>query len=150
MASPSHQDNTASDPTEQVETPGSGEIQSGRLAGKSLTAAIAIVAFPVLLQQLMAAFVGLADKIFAGHLKEDVVISALDGVGVGSLRGLAHRNRHVRAWNRWSGHHRPLHGRAGDVGWVKRLLGQAISSERDLGCAVRFRQGGSWPTSWRA
>ena len=35
----------------------------------------------------MAAFVGLADKIFAGHLKEDVVISALDGVGVGSYVG---------------------------------------------------------------
>ena len=83
-------DQRPSDPTEPIEAPAAaaaGEIQSGRLAGKSLGAAIAIVAFPVLLQQVMAAFVGLVDKILAGHLPEDIVIAALDGVGVGSYVG---------------------------------------------------------------
>ena len=89
MNSKSSQDTPASDPTEPLEAPAAaaGEIQSGRLAGKSLWAAIAIVAFPVLLQQLMAAFVGLVDKILAGHLNPDIVVTALDGVGVGSYVG---------------------------------------------------------------
>ncbi|MBG80946.1 MAG: hypothetical protein CMJ39_09590 [Phycisphaerae bacterium] len=80
---------SASDPVEPIAAPeeANGEIQSGRLAGKSLWAAIAIVAFPVLLQQLMAAFVGLVDKILAGHLDPDIVVTALDGVGVGSYVG---------------------------------------------------------------
>ena len=89
MNSKASQDTPTSDPTEPLEAPAAatGEIQSGRLAGKTLWAAIAIVAFPVLLQQLMAAFVGLVDKILAGHLNPDIVVTALDGVGVGSYVG---------------------------------------------------------------
>lgn len=64
-----------------------GLIQSGRLVGKSLPAAIAIVALPVLIQQVMAATVGLVDKVLAGHLPDDIVVSSLDGLGVGSYVG---------------------------------------------------------------
>ena len=38
-----------------------GKIQSGRLAGKSMWAAIGILAIPVLLQQTLTAFVGLVE-----------------------------------------------------------------------------------------
>ncbi|MBG83077.1 MAG: hypothetical protein CMJ40_00860 [Phycisphaerae bacterium] len=128
MESPSPKDNTASDPIELSEPPAAaaGEIQSGRLAGKSLAAAISIVAFPVLLQQLMAAFVGLADKIFAGHLRSEIVIPALDGVGVGSyvgwligiaMSGLGIGGQAIIA--RSMG--------AGDVDVGEKALGQAIS-----------------------
>ncbi|UCD74213.1 MAG: hypothetical protein JSV91_10530, partial [Phycisphaerales bacterium] len=61
-----------------------GTIQSGKLAGKSLRAAIWILAFPVFLQQLAAACFGLADKILAGNLPETVRVPALDGLGIGS------------------------------------------------------------------
>lgn len=61
-----------------------GRIQSGRLAGKTLFAAILIVAIPVLFQQSMAATVGLFDKILAGSLPESVVDPALDAIGIGS------------------------------------------------------------------
>ncbi|NBX26319.1 MAG: MATE family efflux transporter [Planctomycetes bacterium] len=61
-----------------------GVIRSGRLAGKSLRAAIWILAVPVLLQQLMIACVGLVDKIIAGNLPASIVVPALDGIGVGT------------------------------------------------------------------
>jgi putative MATE family efflux protein len=64
-----------------------GAIRSGKLAGKSLPAAIWILAFPVALQQTAAAFLGLTDKIFAGHLPSDVRVAALDGLGIGSYIG---------------------------------------------------------------
>ena len=128
MEDPQREDIPASDPTELIEAPAtaSGEIKSGRLAGKSLGAAIAIVAFPVLLQQVMAAFVGLVDKILAGHLPKDIVIAALDGVGVGSyvgwligiaMSGLGIGGQAIIA--RSMG--------AGDVGLGERALGQALS-----------------------
>jgi putative MATE family efflux protein len=62
-------------------------IRSGRLAGKSMAAAIWILAAPVLVQQTLHAFVGLTDKIIAGSLPPDVVVSALDGLGIGSYVG---------------------------------------------------------------
>ena len=65
----------------------SGQIQSGKLAGKSLLQALVIVSVPVLFQQAMAAFVGLADKMFAGGLPDDIVLASLDGMGVGSYVG---------------------------------------------------------------
>lgn len=122
------EDIPTSDPTELIEAPAtaSGEIKSGRLAGKSLGAAIVIVAFPVLLQQVMAAFVGLVDKILAGHLREDIVIPALDGVGVGSyvgwligiaMSGLGIGGQAIIA--RSMG--------AGDIDQGERALGQALS-----------------------
>ena len=61
-----------------------GVIQSGRLAGKSLRAAIWILAVPVLLQQLMIACVGLVDKVVAGNLPPSIVVPAMDGIGVGT------------------------------------------------------------------
>ena len=61
-----------------------GRIQSGRLAGRTLLAAILIVAIPVLFQQSMAATVGLFDKILAGSLPQSVVDPALDAIGIGS------------------------------------------------------------------
>ena len=64
-----------------------GQIKSGRLVGKSLAAAIAIVALPVLVQQFLAAAVGLVDKMLAGALPPELVTPALDGLGVGSYVG---------------------------------------------------------------
>ena len=64
-----------------------GQIRAGRLAGKSMWAAIWILSLPILLQQLMAACVGLVDKIFAGHLPAKVVVPAMDGIGVGTYVG---------------------------------------------------------------
>ena len=64
-----------------------GEIRSGKLAGKSMWAAIWILALPVLLQQTMAACVGLADKIMAGGLPDQIVVAALDGLGIGAYVG---------------------------------------------------------------
>lgn len=62
-------------------------IQSGALVGRSLFGAILIVGLPVLLQQLLGATVGLFDKMLAGGLAEDVVLPAMDGLGVGSYVG---------------------------------------------------------------
>lgn len=57
-------------------------IRSGKLAGRSLYAAIWIIAMPVLLQQCAGALVSLVDKILAGHLAPDLVKPALDGLGL--------------------------------------------------------------------
>jgi len=62
-------------------------IQSGALVGRSLFGAILIVGLPVLLQQLLGATVGLFDKMLAGGLSEEVVLTAMDGLGVGSYVG---------------------------------------------------------------
>lgn len=64
-----------------------GQIRSGRLAGKSLPAAIAILALPVLLQQTLTAIVGLVDKIISGSLPESMVAPAMDAIGIGSFVG---------------------------------------------------------------
>ena len=64
-----------------------GRIRSGRLVGKSLPVMIWIVAMPALVQQFMAAMVGLCDKIMAGALPEAIVVASLDGLGVGSYVG---------------------------------------------------------------
>lgn len=61
-----------------------GAIRSGKLAGKTLPAAIVILAGPILLQQLAAACLGLVDKIIAGNLPGEIVVPALDGLGIGS------------------------------------------------------------------
>ncbi len=60
------------------------EIRSGRLAGLSMGSAIRVLAVPVLVQQLMSAFLGLVDTFYAGRLPPDVMIAALDAIGVGS------------------------------------------------------------------
>ena len=62
----------------------SGEIRSGKLAGRSMRSAIWILALPVLIQQTMAACVGLVDTIFAGHLPAATVVAALDAISIGS------------------------------------------------------------------
>lgn len=64
-----------------------GVIRSGNLAGRTMWAAIWILAMPVLIQQTMAAVVGLVDKIIAGSLPETIVRPAMDGIGVGSYVG---------------------------------------------------------------
>ncbi|MSQ90685.1 MAG: MATE family efflux transporter [Phycisphaerales bacterium] len=61
-----------------------GTIQSGKLAGRSMWSAIWVLAIPVLLQQLVAACVGLVDKMIAGSLPGAAVVPALDGIGIGS------------------------------------------------------------------
>lgn len=61
-----------------------GRIRSGKLAGKSMWAAIWILAMPVFLQQTMQACVGLVDKIIAGRLPENIVVPALDGISIGA------------------------------------------------------------------
>lgn len=67
--------------------PGDGRIRSGRLAGKTLSQAIWILAFPVLIQQLLAAMLGFLDKLIAGNLPETIVVPALDGLGIGTYVG---------------------------------------------------------------
>ncbi|MCZ6834800.1 MAG: hypothetical protein O7G85_03405, partial [Planctomycetota bacterium] len=64
-----------------------GVIRSGKLAGKSMWAAIWILAIPVLIQQLMIASVGMFDKVIAGSLPGDIVVPALDGLGIASYIG---------------------------------------------------------------
>jgi len=64
-----------------------GTIRSGKLAGKSMGAAIWILAAPILLQQTLQACVGLVDQMLAGNLPAAVVKPALDGIGVGSYMG---------------------------------------------------------------
>ncbi|MBT4524556.1 MAG: hypothetical protein HOC21_06510, partial [Phycisphaerae bacterium] len=64
-----------------------GAIRSGSLAGKTMWGAIWFLAIPILIQQILIACVGLADKKFAGALPEDVVLPALDAIGIGSYIG---------------------------------------------------------------
>ena len=64
-----------------------GSIRSGSLVGKSMWAAIWFLAIPILIQQILVACVGLADKIFAGALPEEVVLPAMDAIGIGSYIG---------------------------------------------------------------
>jgi Na+-driven multidrug efflux pump len=61
-----------------------GVIRAGRLAGRGMWAAIGILALPVLFQQTMAALVGMVDKLLAGCLPEEVVIPAMDAIGIGA------------------------------------------------------------------
>lgn len=49
--------------------------------------AILVLALPVMIQQLLQAFVGMTDKLFAGHLVADVRVAALDAIGIGSYMG---------------------------------------------------------------
>lgn len=70
-----------------IEVPPPGEIRSGKLAGRSLWSSIWILALPVLLQQTMQACVGLFDKVLAGGLPSEIVVEAMDGLGVGSYIG---------------------------------------------------------------
>ena len=49
--------------------------------------AIIFLALPILIQQFLIACVGLADKIFAGSLPEDIVLPSLDAIGIGSYIG---------------------------------------------------------------
>ncbi len=110
-------------------------IQSGALVGRTLFGAILIVGLPVLLQQLLGATVGLFDKILAGGLDEDVVLSAMDGLGVGSyvgwfigiaMGGLGIGGQAIIA--------RAI-GR-GDVGEAEHALGQAIGISFGWGALV--------------
>ncbi|MCH2147438.1 MAG: MATE family efflux transporter, partial [Phycisphaerales bacterium] len=62
-------------------------IKSGSLAGKTMWGAILFLALPILVQQFLIACVGLADKMFAGALPEDIVLPSLDAIGIGSYIG---------------------------------------------------------------
>lgn len=64
-----------------------GTIRAGKLAGRSMSSAILILAAPVFLQQLLAAFVGLTDKVLAGSLPAEVRLPAMDAIGIGSYVG---------------------------------------------------------------
>jgi len=64
-----------------------GAIRSGSLVGKTMWGAIWFLAIPILIQQILVACVGLADKIFAGALPNDVVLPAMDAIGIGSYIG---------------------------------------------------------------
>jgi len=71
----------------ELATPDGPAIRSGKLAGRSLFAAIMIIALPVLLGQCANALVGLVDKILAGHLAPELVKPALDGLGLAGYVG---------------------------------------------------------------
>ena len=47
--------------------------------------AILMLALPFMVQQLLQAFVGMTDKMLAGHLEEGVRVAALDAIGIGSF-----------------------------------------------------------------
>ncbi len=64
-----------------------GVIRSGKLAGLSINRAIWVLSWPVLLQQVMAAVVGLVDKMVGGSLPEGTAVPALDGIGIGAYVG---------------------------------------------------------------
>ena len=64
-----------------------GFIQTGSLAGKTMWVAIWFLAIPILIQQILIATVGLADKMFAGALPEKIVLPAMDAIGIGSYVG---------------------------------------------------------------
>jgi len=72
-------------PDPMAEPPGS--IRSGSLAGKTMWAAIWFLAIPILIQQILVACVGLADKIFAGALPNEIVLATMDAIGIGSYIG---------------------------------------------------------------
>src|SRR5262245_58083092 len=61
-----------------------GEIRSGKLAGRSMWSSICVLALPILIQQMMAACVGLVDTILGGQLPRHMVVPALDAIGIGS------------------------------------------------------------------
>ena len=112
-----------------------GSIQSGKLAGKSMWAAIWILSLPVLLQQTLAAFVGLVDKVFGGSMPDAIVIPALDGLSVGSFIGwlisIALSGLGIGA--------QALIARAigaGDVPLAQRALGSALTIAVIWGCLV--------------
>lgn len=64
-----------------------GRIRSGKLAGRSMASAIWVLAWPVLVQQMLQAFVGMSDKLFAGRLDPAERVAALDAIGIGSYIG---------------------------------------------------------------
>ncbi|MHC4304114.1 MAG: MATE family efflux transporter [Planctomycetota bacterium] len=64
-----------------------GPIRSGKLAGRSMWSAIWVLSLPVLLQQTMAAFIGLVDMIYAGQLPPDIVVESLDAISIGAYVG---------------------------------------------------------------
>ena len=87
-ASPEDPMSPASAAIEQDAIPDdAGAIKAGRLAGKTMSQAIWILAMPVLLQQTMAAGVGFVDKLVAGNMPGDAARAAMDGVGIGSFIG---------------------------------------------------------------
>jgi putative MATE family efflux protein len=49
--------------------------------------AIWVLSLPVLLQQTMAAFIGLVDMIYAGQLPPDIVVESLDAISIGAYVG---------------------------------------------------------------
>lgn len=58
------------------------QIKSGKLAGKSLPIAIAMLAIPILLEQFANALVGLVDVFLTGHMPDSIAQAAMDGVGI--------------------------------------------------------------------
>jgi putative MATE family efflux protein len=64
-----------------------GAIRSGKIAGRSMWSSIWVLALPVLLQQTMAAFIGLVDVIYAGRLPPDIVVASLDAISIGAYVG---------------------------------------------------------------
>jgi Na+-driven multidrug efflux pump len=75
------------EPTDELVTPVlDGQIRSGKLAGKTLTQAIIVLAAPVFLEHLLGALVGLVDIMLTGGLGE-ISTPALDAVSIGSYVG---------------------------------------------------------------
>jgi putative MATE family efflux protein len=112
-----------------------GAIRSGSLAGKTMWGAIWFLAIPILIQQILVACVGLADKIFAGALPDEVVLPAMDAIGIGSYIGwfisVAVSGVGIGA--------QALIARAmgsGNVSDGNKVLGQSITLAFAWGCAV--------------
>ena len=129
---------------DDAEAPIEGVIRSGKLAGKSMWSAIWFLALPVLFQQLMAAFVGLTDKVLAGSLPKAIVVPALDAISIGSyvgwLIGIAMTCLGIGG--------QAIIARAmgsGDLREADRALGQALVLSVVWGTLVGFIM---WVTAW--
>jgi len=112
-----------------------GAIRSGSLAGKTMWGAIWFLAIPILIQQILVASVGLADKIFAGALPESIVLPAMDAIGIGSYIGwfiaIAVSGVGIGA--------QALIARAmgsGDIATGGKVLGQSLTLAFAWGCVV--------------
>lgn len=114
-----------------------GEIRSGRLAGKSIYAAIWIVAMPVLVQQAMQACVGMVDLMLAGRLEGESSKAAMDAIGVGSyvtwfiliaMTGLGIGGQAIIARAMGSGDRREAHHALGQAITLSVLWGAVVGA----------------------
>ena len=120
-----------------------GQIRLGKLAGRSMRSAIWVVALPVLVQQTMAALIGLVDTILAGRLPGQIIVGALDAISIGSyvtwfvliaMTGLGLGGRAVIARAMGAGERAESHGALGQAVLLSLVWGGFVGVVLWLGC----------------